>query len=718
MTAEIVALQPYRELLAVKTALREASVLGARFRLSGNGVEIERFDDLPDTLQNSLRHHVESGLIYDFIGGEELELPALDLADRLGVAAVLVETREQAKDAIRRLMADLKDNGGPLGLDIETCPRPEFLRRQWVRLNDDGTLAAIQPSPVHDLDKPGIDPHRSVIATLQLFAGSRRCFVFRGAALQLVLDSHWIRRQHVVVHGATFELKFLAQHGRSYRPPPHRRSRFRCECSLQATGLLIGVGFGGETRRLDRAAKHFLQLDVPKELQTSDWGAVQLAPGQLAYATSDAVIARKLWPILHNGLEQKRRWDAYELQRRAVAAVADMELRGIAFNRDEHRRQTDLWAAQLAEAREEYVSQTGKPPPSKPAEIRAWLGEVLNADELARWPRTKTDALLSVSSDALKTIGHIAGARPVLAILAKEKLLSSFGAKLAARINPVTGRLYPSFNLAATKAGRFSASDPNFQQFPTDKRAEGFRNCVVAAPGNVIIGSDFNQIELRALAAIAKNATLTRVYREGRDLHRETAARVARIAIEEVTDAQRAAAKAINFGSVYGLGARGLAGYAFNTYGVALSVAEAQRYLDQFFAAYPGLKDYLQRHYDICKRRGYVVIGAGRVVEARWEKFGLSYQQCCNLPIQGVAADAMLRAVTLTYARLRQAGIRGGLVASIHDELLVEAVESDAESARITLEESMIEAFTLTFPGAPTNGVAMAKIGASWAAVK
>ena len=120
---------------------------------------------------------------------------------------------------------------------------------------------------------------------------------------------------------------------------------------------------------------------------------------------------------------------------------------------------------------------------------------------------------------------------------------------------------------------------------------------------------------------------------------------------------------------------------------MALSVAEAQRYLDQFFATYPGLKDYLQRHYDICKRRGYVVIGAGRVVEARWEKFGLSYQQCCNLPIQGVAADAMLRAVTLTYARLRAAGIRGGLVASIHDELLVEAVESDAEIGAHLLEE-------------------------------
>jgi DNA polymerase I len=718
MTAEVVALQPYRELLAIKALLREASVLGARFRLSGYGVEIETFADLPAQLQQSLRHHVESGLLYAYLGGEELELPALDLTDRLGVAAVLVETRAQAKEAVRALLSDLKKHGPPLGLDIETCPRPEFVKRHWVRLNDDGTLAALQASPLHDADKPGIDPHRSDIATLQIYPGGRRCFIFHGVALQLMINSHWIRRQHLVVHGATFELKFLSHHCRNYRPPPHRRLHFRCECSLQATGLLTGVGFGGEARRLDRAAKHFLDIDVPKELQTSDWGAVQLSPGQLAYAASDAIIPRRLWPLLRDGLQQKKRWGAYELQRKAVPAVADMESRGIAFDRDEHRRQTDLWAQQLAEAREAYVAATKQPPPSKPAEIRAWLGDVLPADELARWPRTETEGLLSISTDALKHIGHIAGARPVLDILAREKLLSTFGAKLAARLNPVTGRLHPSFNLAATKAGRFSASEPNFQQFPTDKRAEGFRRCVVAAPGSLLIGCDFNQVELRALAWLAKNPALTKVYADGKDLHRETAAKIARISVDEVTDTQRSGAKAVNFGSIFGMRGRGLASYAFDTYGVEMTVREADAYLDKFFAGYPGLKDHLQRHADLCKRRGYVVIGAGRVVEARWERFGLSYQQCCNLPVQGIAADAMLRALTMVHARLRQAGIRGGLVASIHDELLLEVHEDDAEAARGLLEETMIEAFALTFPGAPTSGVAAAKIGRTWASVK
>ena len=631
-------------------------------------------------------------------------MPALDLADQLGVAAVLAETRVQAWGAIRCLINDLKEHGPPLGHDIETYPRPEFVKRRWVRLNDDGTLAAVQPSPLHDADKPGIDPYRSDIATLQLYAGGRRCFVFRGDALQLVIHSHWIRHQHLVIHGATFEWKFLLHHCRDYRPPPHRRAHFRCECSLQAAGLLTGVGFGGETRRLDRAAKHFLNIDVPKELQTSDWGAVLLAPGQLAYASTDAVVARRLWPLLRDGLQQKKRWGAYELQRKAVPAVADMELRGITFDRDEHRRQVDIWAHQLAEAREAYANSTGRAPPSKPAEIRAWLGDVLPADELARWPRTKTDGLLSISTDALKQIGHIAGAQPVLAILARGKLLSTFGAKLSARLSPVTGRLHPSFNLAATKAGRFSASEPNFQQFPTDKRAEGFRRCVVAGAGNVIIGCDLNQIELRALAWLAKNPALTKVYADGKDLHRETAATIARVPIDAVTDAQRSAAKAVNFGCIFGLGPRGLAAYAFNTFGVVMSEREAGKYLDQFFAAYPGLKEHLRRHADLCQRRGYVVIGAGRVVEARWERFGLSYQQCCNLPVQGIAADCMLCAVTLTYVRLRAAGICGGLIASIHDELLLEVAEADAEFGARSPRGGDDRGLHADLPGRPKTG--------------
>lgn len=701
-------------LTAIRGLVREAAQLGAKFRLSGADVEIGGLAGLPSPLREELAHYAGNGVLWVYLGGEELDLPALELADQLGVEGVVVKTVAECRAAVRNLLRDLKDYSGVLGPDIETAPRPEHARHRWARLNDDGTLAAVQPSARNEQDKPGIDPYRSTIATLQLYAGGRRGFVFRHQALHLLLQSHWLRRRHLVVHGATFEWKFLLHHCQDYQPPPGRRMPFRCECSLQAAGIMAGVGFGGEARRLDRAAKYFFDLDVPKELATADWGAARLSPGQIAYAVSDAVLTWLLWSVLQDQLQSKRRWGAYELQRKAVPVVAAMELLGIFFDRAEHRRQIELWACDLAEAREEFVRLSGDPPPAKPNDVRDWLTRVLTASELADWQRSPKAGMLSIASDALERLAHIEAARPLLRILAKEKLLANFGPKLAARISPVTGRLYSSFNLAATKAGRFSASGPNFQQFPTDRRAAGFRKCVTAPPGYVIIGCDFNQVELRALAFLSKNAALTRVYANQEDLHRQTAARINRIPVDAVTEIQRNQAKAINFGCIYGLGARGLAAYAFNTYGVEMSVAEAQRYLDQFFATYPGLKDYLHEHYRLCRHRGYVVIGAGRVVEARWEKFGLSYQQCCNLPVQGVADDAMLRALVLVHARLRAAGLCAGIVSSIHDELLLEAHEDDAEEARAVLEATMTKAFALTFPGAPLAGVATARIGRTW----
>ena len=116
-----------------------------------------------------------------------------------------------------------------------------------------------------------------------------------------------------------------------------------------------------------------------------------------------------------------------------------------------------------------------------------------------------------------------------------------------------------------------------------------------------------------------------------------------------------------------------------------------------------------------------MLIGVGRIVKAEWETDvggRLLFTRCCNLPIQGICADAMLRAVAWTYARLKQARIRGGLIATVHDELLLEVEEDDAEKARLILETTMIDAFSETFPGAPENGVAAAKIGRTWAETK
>jgi DNA polymerase-1 len=152
---------------------------------------------------------------------------------------------------------------------------------------------------------------------------------------------------------------------------------------------------------------------------------------------------------------------------------------------------------------------------------------------------------------------------------------------------------------------------------------------------------------------------------------------------------------------------------------VILSAREALQHINTFFKTYHPLRNDLDDHAELCQRRGYIAIGCGRVVEAAWEKYGLSYQQCCNLPVQGIAADCMLRALVLVYDEFRACGVRGGLIATIHDEILCEVHEDDAEGARELLEACMLTAFADTFPRAASfDGVVEAKIGRTWGELK
>lgn len=186
-----------------------------------------------------------------------------------------------------------------------------------------------------------------------------------------------------------------------------------------------------------------------------------------------------------------------------------------------------------------------------------------------------------------------------------------------------------------------------------------------------------------------------------------------------MTKEQRQAAKPCNFGAIYGISPKGLAENAFDEYGIDMSIEEAGAALDRFFRRFHQLRDCLNRNYEECRRRGHVVIGAGRVVEVAWEATGrLSFNQCCNLPIQGICADAMLRAIRLAYQQLRVEGVRGGLVACVHDELLLEVHENDAAVAGQILERVMTDAFVDTFPGAPTVSLVDLRIGHTWAEIK
>lgn len=159
----------------------------------------------------------------------------------------------------------------------------------------------------------------------------------------------------------------------------------------------------------------------------------------------------------------------------------------------------------------------------------------------------------------------------------------------------------------------------------------------------MLVGADYSQMKLRAVAWISGDAELTAAYERGRDVHVLTAAAINTIPSEAVTKEQRAAAKPINFGSIYGMSAKGLSASAWANYGIEMSETDAAAALERFFAKYHGLRDWMRTNANRCKRARRVVIGAGRVVENAWETYPLSFPQMSNLPIQGICAALRLR---------------------------------------------------------------------------
>ena len=301
-----------------------------------------------------------------------------------------------------------------------------------------------------------------------------------------------------------------------------------------------------------------------------------------------------------------------------------------------------------------------------------------------------------------------------------------------------------------------------FQQMPRDP---AFRNCFIAAPGNVLVVADYSSMELRAAAEIADCAVLRKDFADGVDLHRRLAAQMFAVPEDQVTDEQRQAAKPINFGTIYGAGGKGLAASAWASYDVVMTAAQAQAARDRFLARCSPLARSMHSNADLCQRRGYIAIGKfGRVIKADWEAasadrhgnsdddgdrvskdedtdnddcefdadagYGrnwwpqqriaspLKYTLCCNAPVQGACADIVMRAMVLVYRAMAEAGIAGGLVLAVHDELVLEVPEECAEAAKLLLEQAMVTAFSEYFPDAPVNGLVEAKIVRRWGEAK
>ena len=290
------------------------------------------------------------------------------------------------------------------------------------------------------------------------------------------------------------------------------------------------------------------------------------------------------------------------------------------------------------------------------------------------------------------------------------KLKSTYVDGLTKVIGP-DGRIHTSFQNTVTATGRLSSIEPNLQNIPvrTPLGAE-MRKMFMAGPGNVLVDADYSQIELRLLAHIANDQAMLEGFRTGADIHTATAAQVFGVPEEEVTKQMRSSAKAVNFGIVYGISAFSLA------QDIGVAQWQAKEYMDRYFEKYAGIRDYQKNIVAQAKEQGYVSTEMGRrrwLPELKSSNFNMRFfgeRVALNMPIQGTAADIIKLAMVRVQSRLKAEGFAGRLVLQVHDELIVECPEAEAQAIAKLLEEEMEQVVALDVPL-----LAEAKIGKCWA---
>jgi DNA polymerase-1 len=279
------------------------------------------------------------------------------------------------------------------------------------------------------------------------------------------------------------------------------------------------------------------------------------------------------------------------------------------------------------------------------------------------------------------------------------KLKSTYTDKLPLMINPGTGRIHTSYHQAVTATGRLSSSDPNLQNIPI-RTQEGrrIRQAFIAPQGYRIVAADYSQIELRIMAHLSGDEGLLQAFAKGEDIHRATAAEVFGVALDQVSTEQRRSAKAINFGLIYGMSAFGLA----RQLGVGRN--DAQRYIDHYFATYPGVQRYMDETRELAHEKGYVetLLGRRLYLPEINSKNGMRRQAAertaINAPMQGTAADIIKQAMLDVDNWLEQSQFDAKMIMQVHDELVFEVAEADVTDFIVRVTQTMEQAVSLKVP--------------------
>ena len=523
-----------------------------------------------------------------------------------------------------------------------------------------------------------------------------------GAPKQLTLDEVWAQlkelledpKQAKVGHNLKYDQSVLARHGVELQGIAHDT-------------MLESYIFNSTASRHDLDTLCELHLDHKniKFEEVAGKGAKQITFNQveldvaLDYAAEDADMSLQLheffWPQLEKLKKQANLYRNIEVP--MVSVLSRLERNGVLIDAKLLAKQSKELAEKMIALQQEAFESAGQEfNLDSPKQLQTILFEQLELPVIRKTPKGQP----STAEDVLQELAHeYELPELILNYRSLKKLQSTYVDKLPKQICPETGRVHTSYHQAVASTGRLSSTDPNLQNIPI-RTEEGrrVRQAFIANKGNVLLAADYSQIELRIMAHLSKDERLVAAFANGEDVHSATAAEVFVVDKDKVTKDQRRAAKAINFGLIYGMSAFGL--------GKQLGIprGEAQSYVDLYFERYPGVKKYMDDTRELAHDQGYVETIFGRrlylpEINARnAQRRQYAERTAINAPMQGSAADIIKRAMISIDDWLADSDQTIAMIMQVHDELVFEVGKDQTDDASQQICQRMMAAADLYVP--------------------
>ena len=415
------------------------------------------------------------------------------------------------------------------------------------------------------------------------------------------------------------------------------------------------------------------------------------------YSCADADMTFRLDEILTKELQSQGLWQLFdETEMPLVPVLFTMEENGILIDPSILAVMSRDLGEQITMLEGEIYSRAGqKFNINSPAQLGIILADKMQMDAVK-----KKSGGYSTAADILESLREV---NPIIGYILDyrqlTKLKSTYIDALPALVNPKTGRIHTSFNQTRTSTGRLSSSDPNLQNIPIrDEQGRRIREAFVAPAGAYLMGVDYSQIDLRALAHLSQDENLLNAFRHDEDIHSATAAQLYGVSLAEVTPAMRRLAKTVNFGVIYGMSGYGL------EQATELSREEAGKFITAYFEKYPGVKRYLELTKEEARKKGYVqtILGRRRVIQdinaANRQVREAAERMAINMPVQGTSADIIKKAMINLHREMIQSKLKSKMLLQVHDELVFEVPESELKEMRQLVPEMMVNAIQLSIP--------------------